>query len=428
MKKYSIETLAVHAGYETDEATMSVTPPLYETNAYVFKDAEHARTLFELKEPGNIYSRLQNPTCEMLERKVTAMDGGVAALSFASGHAAIFNTIINLCSEGDELVSSINIYGGAINLLGITLKRMGITVKFVDPDDLSAWENAVTDKTRLFFTELIGNPNANVADIEEIGKIAHKHGIPFVVDSTFTTPYLCRPIEWGADLVIHSATKFLGGHGSVMAGVVVDSGKFTFKGNPRFPLFNEPDVSYHGVVFADLGEMAFISRLRALITRDIGACLSASAAHTCLTGMETLALRMQRHCENALAVAKYLESDPRVTWVSYPGLESSPDRELAKKYLPKGCSGVISYGIKGGREAAVKFMDSLKLAAIVVHVADARTSVLHPASTTHRQLSDEQLVACGIGPDMIRMSVGIENVEDIIADIKQALDEVEKCR
>ena len=305
MNSYSIETLAVHAGYETDEATMSVTPPLYETNAYVFKDAEHARTLFELKEPGNIYSRLQNPTCEMLERKVTAMDGGVAALSFASGHAAIFNTIINLCSEGDELVSSINIYGGAINLLGITLKRMGITVKFVDPDDLSAWENSVTDKTRLFFTELIGNPNANVADIEEIGKIAHKHGIPFVVDSTFTTPYLCRPIEWGADLVIHSATKFLGGHGSVMAGVVVDSGKFTFKGNPRFPLFNEPDVSYHGVVFADLGEMAFISRLRAAPPLQLVIAAVRGVGHQSTTAPWWKVREMTSSCCSLVSLTKF---------------------------------------------------------------------------------------------------------------------------
>ena len=426
MNSYSIETLAVHAGYETDEATMSVTPPLYETNAYVFKDAEHARTLFELKEPGNIYSRLQNPTCDILERKVTAMDGGVAALSFASGHAAIFNTIINLCSEGDELVSSINIYGGAINLLGITLKRMGITVKFVDPDDLSAWENAVTDKTRLFFTELIGNPNANVADIEEIGKIAHKHGIPFVVDSTFTTPYLCRPIEWGADLVIHSATKFLGGHGSVMAGVVVDSGKFAFKGNPRFPLFNEPDVSYHGVVFADLGEMAFISRLRALITRDIGACLSASAAHTCLTGMETLALRMQRHCENALAVAKFLEAHPAVEKVNYPALPSNKYYELCKKYCPKGAGGVFTFVIKGGKPAGEKFMNSLELLQIVANVGDVRSQVIHPASTTHSQLSPEQLVAAGISEGTVRLTIGIEDINDIIADISQALDKATK--
>ncbi len=424
MNKYSIDTLAVHAGYETDEATMSVTPPLYQTNAYVFRDAEHARTLFELKEPGNIYSRLQNPTCEMFERRVAELDGGVAALSFSSGHAAIFNVIANLCTEGDELVSSINIYGGAINLLGITLKRMGVTVKFVNPDNLDEWENAITDKTKLFFTELIGNPNANVSDIEAIAKIAHSHGIPFMVDSTFTTPYLSRPIEWGADFVIHSATKFLSGHGQVMAGVVVDSGKFVFKGNERFPLFNEPDVSYHGVVFADLGETAFISRLRALIMRDLGACLAPYNALSCLTGIQTLALRMQRHCENALAVAEFLENHPKVEKVNCPALPSSPYYELCKKYSPKGAGGVFTFVLKGGKKAGETFMNSLQLLQIVANVGDVRSQVIHPASTTHSQLSAEQLVAAGITEGTVRLSIGIEDKADIIADISQALDKI----
>ncbi len=424
MSKYSIDTLAVHAGYETDEATMSVTPPLYQTNAYVFRDAEHARTLFELKEPGNIYSRLQNPTCEMFERRMAELDGGVAALSFSSGHAAIFNVIANLCTEGDELVSSINIYGGAINLLGITLKRMGVTVKFVNPDNLDEWENAVTDKTKLFFTELIGNPNANVSDIEAIAKIAHSHGIPFMVDSTFTTPYLSRPIEWGADFVIHSATKFLSGHGQVMAGVVVDSGKFVFKGNERFPLFNEPDVSYHGVVFADLGETAFISRLRALIMRDLGACLAPYNALNCLTGIQTLALRMQRHCENALAVAQFLEKHPKVERVNYPALPSSPYYELCKKYSPKGAGGVFTFVLKDGKKAGETFMNSLQLLQIVANVGDVRSQVIHPASTTHSQLSAEQLVAAGITEGTVRLSIGIEDKTDIIADISQALDKI----
>lgn len=419
MKKYSIETLAVHAGYETDEATMSVTPPLYETNAYVFKDAEHARTLFELKEPGNIYSRLQNPTCDILERKVTAMDGGVAALSFASGHAAIFNTIINLCSEGDELVSSINIYGGAINLLGITLKRMGITVKFVDPDDLSAWENAVTDKTRLFFTELIGNPNANVADIEEIGKIAHKHGIPFVVDSTFTTPYLCRPIEWGADIVIHSTSKYMDGHAVQVGGVIVDSGKFDWTGG-KFPCMTEPDESYHGTIYTEKYPFApYIVKARMQLMRDFGCYPAANSSFLLNLGLETLPVRMKQYCENALTVAKFLESNDKVESVAYPGLESDKYHKLAEKYLPLGTAGVISFVIKGGRDTAAKFMDSLKLASNEVHVADIRTCILHPASATHRQLSDEQLVAAGINGGMIRLSVGLENVEDIIDDLKQ---------
>ncbi len=422
MNEYGLDTLAVHAGYETDEATMSVAPPLYQTNAYVFRDVDHARKLFELSEPGNIYSRLQNPTAEMLERKVAALDGGSAALSFSSGHAAIFNVVVNLCQEGDEMVSSINIYGGAINMLGITLKRLGVTVKFVDPDDLDAWENAVTDKTRLFFTEVIGNPNANVSDIEAIAEIAHRHGIPFMVDSTFTTPYLCRPIEWGADIVIHSATKFLSGHGQVMAGIVVDSGKFKYKDNPRFPLFNEPDVSYHGVVFADLGETAFISRLRALIMRDLGACLAPFSAYSCMTGIQTLSLRMQRHCENALAVAKFLEAHPKTAKVNYPALPSSPYHALAQKYTPKGCGGVFTFELSGGKQAGIRFMNSLKLLRIVANVGDVRSQVIHPASTTHSQLSPEQLKEAGISEGNVRISVGIEDINDIIADIEQALD------
>ena len=421
MKNYSLSTLAVHAGYETDEATMSVAPPLYKTNAYVFKDAAHARELFELKKEGNIYSRLQNPTCEILERKVAALDGGVAALSFSSGHAAIFNAVVNLCNEGDELVSSINIYGGAINLLGITLKRLGITVKFVNPDNLEEWENAVTDKTKLFFTEVIGNPNANISDIEAIAKIAHSHGIPFMVDSTFTTPYLCRPIEWGADFVIHSATKFLSGHGQVMSGVIVDSGKFEFKGNPRFPLFNKPDVSYHGVVFADLGATAFIVRLRALVMRDLGACLAPASASDCITGIQTLALRMQRHSENALAVAKFLENHPKVEKVNYPALPSSPYYELHKKYCPKGAGGVFTFVLKGGKPAGEMFMNSLELLQIVANVGDVRSQVIHPASTTHSQLSAEQLVASGITEGTVRLTIGIEDIDDIIADIDNAL-------
>ena len=332
--------------------------------------------------------------------------------------------IANLCTEGDELVSSINIYGGAINLLGITLKRMGVTVKFVNPDNLDEWENAITDKTKLFFTELIGNPNANVSDIEAIAKIAHSHGIPFMVDSTFTTPYLSRPIEWGADFVIHSATKFLSGHGQVMAGVVVDSGKFVFKGNERFPLFNEPDVSYHGVVFADLGETAFISRLRTLIMRDLGACLAPYNALSCLTGIQTLALRMQRHCENALAVAEFLENHPKVEKVNCPALPSSPYYELCKKYSPKGAGGVFTFVLKGGKKAGETFMNSLQLLQIVANVGDVRSQVIHPASTTHSQLSAEQLVAAGITEGTVRLSIGIEDKADIIADISQALDKI----
>lgn len=418
---YLFDTKVIQSGFEGDPVTHSTVPPLYMTNAYTFDSTDHARRLFELSEPGNIYTRLQNPTCEFFEKKIADLDGGIGALSFASGHAAIFNTVVNLCEEGDEVVSSINIYGGAINMLGVSLKRLGIKVTFVDPDDMDAWENAITDKTKLLFTEIIGNPNVNVADLEKIAEIAHKHGIPFAADSTFTTPYLCRPIEFGADFVIHSATKFLAGHGSVMAGVVVDSGRFRFKDNPRFPLFNQPDPSYHGVVFADLGESAFILRLRALITRDFGACLSPFNAYLSIIGVETLSLRMSRHCENALAVAEFLESCPQVEKVSYPMLKSSKYYGRAQKYIPKGAGGVFTFELKGGREAGARFMDSLKLLKIVANVGDVRSMVIHPATTTHSQLTSEQLRQSGITEGTVRLSIGLEDKEDIIADIAQSL-------
>ena len=419
--KPGFDTLAVHAGYDTEQSTMSVVPPIYQTNAYEFRSTQHAQTLFELKEPGNIYARLSNPTCEILERRIAELDGGVAALSFASGHAAIFNMILNLAVAGDEIVSSTTIYGGAINMLGIALNRLGIKVHFVNPDDPEAWEAAINEKTRAVFFEVIGNPNANVGDIEMIAEIAHRHGVPVIADSTFTTPYLCRPIEWGADFVIHSATKFLGGHSTAMCGVVVDSGKFIFKGNERFPLFNEPDLSYHGVVFADLGEMAFISRLRALIMRDIGACQSPFNAFLILQGVETLSLRMQRHSENGLKVAEYLEAHPQVNFVNYPGLKSSPYYSLSQKYLSKGASSVFTFGIKGGKAAGAKFIDSLKLIKNVANVGDVRSLVIHPATTTHSQLSSEQLKAAGISEDTVRLSIGLEDINDIIADLEQAI-------
>lgn len=423
-KKYGFETQMIHAGFDGEPTTHSVVPPLYNTNAYTFDSTAHAKALFELSEPGNIYSRLQNPTCEIFEKKVAELDGGIGALSFSSGHAAIFNAIVNLCCEGDEVVSSINIYGGAINMMGITLKRLGITVKFVDPDDMGAWENAITDKTKLLFTEIIGNPNVNVADLEAIAAIAHKHGIPFMADSTFTTPYLCRPIEFGADFVIHSATKFLAGHGSVMAGVIVDSGNFVFKGNKRFPLYNEPDPSYHGMIFADLGAAAFITRLRTLVSRDVGACLAPFNAYMAIVGMDTLSLRMERHSANALAVAKFLEGSAKVEKVNYPMLESSKYYDRCKKYAPKGAGGVMTFELKGGREAGAKLMDSLKLLKIVANVGDVRSMVIHPASTTHSQLSPEQLKDAGISENTVRLSIGLESIDDIIADLAQAIEKV----
>lgn len=421
MKNYGFETKMIHAGYSGDAATHSVTPPLYQTNAYYFDNTEHAKSLFELSQPGNIYTRLMNPTNAFLEERITALEGGYAALAFSSGHAAMFNTIVNLCSEGDEVVSSRDIYGGAVNMLGVTLKRLGIKVIFVNPDDMDAWETAVTDKTRLFFTEVIGNPSANVSDIEKIANIAHRHGIPFMADGTFCTPYLCRPIEFGADIVIHSATKFLSGHGQVMAGVIVDSGKFVYKGNPRFPLFNEPDVSYHGVVFADLGEAAFISRLRALIMRDLGSCLAPFNAFMTMQGVETLSLRMERASENAEKIALFLESHKEVGKVNYPSLSGNKYRVLCEKYLPKGAGAVFTFKLNGNRERTAKFIDNLKLIQNVANVGDIRTQVVHPATTTHSQLNAEQLAASGIDEGTVRISVGIETVEDIIRDLEQAL-------
>lgn len=422
-KGLGFDTLMIHAGTSPDPTTNSVVTPIYPTTAYTFDSVDHAAKLFELKEAGNIYTRLSNPTVDALERRVAALDGGIGALAMASGHAVMLGTFLNLASAGDEIVSSICIYGGAINMMGITLDRMGIKVKFVDPDDLSAWENAVTDRTRAFFVEAIGNPNANVADIPAIAAIAHKHGIPMVADSTFTTPYLLKPIELGADYVIHSATKFLGGHGTAMCGIVTDAGTFDFNGNPRFPLYNEPDVSYHGIKFAsDCGNAGFITRLRALTLRDMGACCSPFNAFLIFQGIETLSLRMSRHCENALAVAEYLESRPEVEFVNYPGLSSNKYHALAQKFLPNGAGSVFTFGLRGGREVGSKFINGLKIFSHVANVGDVRSLVIHPATTTHSQLSEEQLKESGITSSTVRLSVGLETCSDLIADLAQAID------
>lgn len=421
-KELGFDTKMIHAGQKPDSDTLSRALPLYQTTAYAFKSVEHARDLFSLKENGNIYTRLQNPTNGVLEERVAALDGGIGGVATASGHAAMFMTFVNLCSAGDEIVSSICIYGGAINMMGISLRKIGINVRFVNPDDLDAWENAVTDKTKAFFVEGVGNPNANVADIENIAKIAHKHGIPMIVDSTFTTPYLQHPIEFGADIVIHSATKFLGGHGTSMEGIVVDSGKFKWLGNPRFPDYNNPDPSYHGIVFAkDCGDAGFINRFRALIMRDYGAVASPFNSYMILQGVETLSLRMQRHCENAQKAAEFLENNPYVDFVNYPGLESNKYHELAKKYLKKGCGGVFTFALKGTRETGAKFIESLKLISHVANVGDTRSLVIHPASTTHSQLTDEQLKEAGITPTTIRLSIGLEDINDIIEDLDNAI-------
>ena len=420
-------TIALHEGYKPDSDTKSRAVPIYMTTAYSFDSTEYARSLFALEQPGNIYSRLSNPTCDILEKRVAALEGGVGALATSSGHAAEFMTMLALASAGDEIVSSSTLYGGTHNMFVNTLGKLGITVHFVDVSDPENFARAVTDKTRAFFLETVGNPNANIADIRAVADIAHANGIPLIVDSTMTTPYLIRPFEHGADIVIHSTTKFLCGNGEAMGGLVVDSGKFPFKGNPRFPEYNNPDPSYHGVIFADVpGGAAFITKLRAHILRDVGACQSPFNAWLTLNGVETLALRMQRHCENAQAVAEFLERHPAVERVNYPGLASSPYHALCEKYYPHGAGAVFTFEIRGGRAAGAKFIDGLDLVSRVANLGDSRTLVSHPATTTHSQLSAEELREGGIGEGTVRLSVGIEEVGDIIADLSQALDASQK--
>lgn len=425
MRDYKIETKCIQSGYKPENGEARVLP-IYQSTTFKYDSADHLGDLFDLKAPGHMYSRISNPTLSCVEEKIADMEGGVGAVLTSSGQAANLLAILNITSCGQNFVSLSSIYGGTINLFSVSLKRMGIEVRYATPDMTDEEIDALFDEnTTLVFGETIANPALNVLDIEKFANIAHKHNLPLMVDNTFATPILCRPFEFGADIVIHSTTKYMDGHATVVGGCVVDSGKFNWE-NGKFPGLCEPDESYHGVVYTkDFGKAAFITKLRVQLVRDFGVSPSAMNAFLLNLGLETLHLRMERHSENALKVAKFLENNEKISWVNYPKLESSNDFTLANKYLPDGACGVISFGIKGGRASAVKFMDSLKLAAIVVHVADARTCVLHPASTTHRQLTDEQLVDAGIGADLIRMSVGIENVDDIIDDIKQALCEVD---
>lgn len=414
-------TLAIHGGQEPDPTTGSRVVPIYQTTSYNFRDAEHAANLFSLKEAGNIYTRLMNPTTDVFEKRIAALEGGVGALAFASGHAAISAAIFNIAQAGDEIVSSSTLYGGTYNMFAYTLPRLGIKVTFVDPSDPESFAKAITPKTKALYAETIGNPKIDVLDIESIAAIAHKNGIPLLIDSTFATPYLCRPIDFGADIVIHSATKFIGGHGTSMGGVVVDSGKFNWA-NGKFPLLSEPDPSYHDLSYTEaLGPQAFIIRLRVQILRDLGACVSPFNSFAFLQGLETLHLRMERHSQNAQKVAEYLEKHELVSWVSYPGLPSHVDHKLAQKYLPKGAGAMMTFGIKGGLEAGRKFINSLKLFSLLANVGDAKSLVIHPASTTHSQLTGEQLTAAGVSDDMVRLSIGIEDVEDIVRDLEQAL-------
>ena len=427
MSNYKIETRCVQGAYTPENGEPRVMP-IYQSTTYKYDSADHLGKLFDLKADGHMYSRISNHSCAFLEEKVAMLEGGVGAMFTSSGQAANLMAVLNITSAGQNIISLSSIYGGTINLFAVTLKRMGIETRFITPDmSDEEIESYFDENTRMVFGETIANPALRVLDIERYAKIAHSHGVPLVVDNTFATPVLCRPIEFGADIVVHSTTKYMDGHAQVVGGMVVDSGKFNWE-NGKYPELCEPDESYHGVVYTkDFGAAAYITKARVQLMRDFGSTPSPMSAFMVNTSMETLHLRMERHSSNALKIATFLENNNDIAWVNYPLLESNEDYDLAKKYLPEGASGVISFGVKGGREAAMKFMDSLKLAAIVVHVADARTCVLHPASTTHRQLTDEQLVDAGITPDLIRMSVGIENADDIIEDIKQALEAV-KCR
>ncbi|MDF1591966.1 MAG: O-acetylhomoserine aminocarboxypropyltransferase/cysteine synthase [Desulfobacterales bacterium] len=427
-QKYQFDTLALHAGAAIDE-TLSRGVPLYRTSSYVFRDTRHAANLFGLSELGNIYTRLMNPTHDVLEKRMAALEGGAAALALASGTSAIFYSVINICGLGDEVVSADNLYGGTYTMFNNILPEMGITVRFVNPLEPANFEKAITDKTRMIFAETIGNPTLDVANISEISKVAQKHHLPLVLDSTFTTPYLFRPIAHGADIVVHSLTKWLGGHGTGIGGIVVDSGTFDWT-DPKFRLYNQPDESYHNLKYAhdlgDLNPLAFILRMRLVPLRNLGACISPDNAWMFLQGIETLSVRMQRHCSNAEKVARYLREHPLVKWVRYPGLESDPAYENASRQFKNGFGGMVVFGVSGGRKGGEKFINSLGLISHLANVGDAKSLAIHPASTTHSQLSEAQQLAGGITPDLVRLSVGIEAVEDICDDIGQALDSTKK--
>jgi O-acetylhomoserine (thiol)-lyase len=415
------DTLALHAGQTPDGTTLSRAVPIYQTSSYVFKSSEHAARLFGLAEPGNIYTRLMNPTTDVLENRLAQLDGGVGGLAVASGQAATTYAVLNLAKAGDNIVSTSYLYGGTYNLFHYTLPRLGIEVKFVDSSDPENFRKAIDENTRLVYTESVGNPKNNVDDFEGIARVAHDAGIPFIVDNTVTTPYLFRPLDHGADIVVYSLTKFLGGHGTSIGGAVVDGGKFPWN-NGRFPEFTEPDPSYHGLKYWEaLGNLSYILKMRVTLLRDMGACLSPFNAFQFLQGLETLHVRMPRHVENARAVAAWLEKHPLVSWVNYAGLPSHKDHSRAEKYLPKGTGAIIGFGIKGGMEAGKKFIDNVKLLSHLANIGDAKSLVIHPASTTHQQLSEEEQVSTGVTADFIRLSIGLEDISDIIADIDQAL-------
>ena len=421
-----VDTLALHGGQEPDPTTGSRAVPIYQTTSYQFRDTDHAAALFGLREFGNIYTRLMNPTTDVLEKRIALLEGGVGALAVASGQSAITLALLNIAQAGDEIVSADNLYGGTYNLFHYTFPRLGIKVNFVKSDDPDALERAITPKTKAVYAESIGNPKLNVADLEGVAGVAHRHGVPFVLDNT-VSPYLLRPIDFGVDIVVYSATKFIGGHGNSLGGVIVDSGRFDWT-NGKFPLIADSDPSYHGLNFVEalkpMGNIAYIIKARVSLLRDLGPALSPFNAFLLLQGLETLPLRMPRHVENALAVARYLEKHPNVQWVSYPGLPGSPEGERVRKYLPKGAGAIIGFGVRGGIEAGRTFINALQLVSHLANVGDAKTLAIHPASTTHQQLSPEEQAATGVTPDFIRLSVGLEYIDDILWDLGQALDRV----
>ncbi|NLC83511.1 MAG: O-acetylhomoserine aminocarboxypropyltransferase/cysteine synthase [Ruminococcaceae bacterium] len=424
-RKLGFNTQSIHAGQQVDPATGSRAVPIYQTTSYVFEDAQHGADLFALAKPGNIYTRIMNPTTAVFEERMNALEGGVGALATASGSAAITYAIMNLMGTGGHVVSANTLYGGTHNLFAHTLPLYGIETTFVDPDDPASFAAAVRPETRAFFVETIGNPAANVADIPAIAALAHKHGVPLIVDNTFGTPYLIRPIEHGADIIVHSATKYIGGHGTSIGGIIIDAGKFDYGKDDRFPQLSQPDPSYNGLRYAaDLGPAAFITRARVSLLRDTGASISPFNSWLMIQGLETLSLRMERHCSNAQAVAEFLAAHPKVAYVNYPGLPGNKYYDLAKRLLPRGYGAIFSFGVKGGRDEAGRFIDNLELFSLLANVADAKSLVIHPAGTTHSQLSDEELRDCGVGPELVRLSIGLEDIEDLIADLDNALAHV----
>jgi len=418
-----IETMAIHAGFEPDPTTKAVATPIYQTTSYAFDDTQHGADLFDLKVAGNIYTRIMNPTTDVLEKRVAAMEGGIGALGLASGMAAVTYSIFTIAESGDNIVTTSTLYGGTYNLFAHTLPQLGIESRFVAPNDIDGMAAKIDERTKAVFCESVGNPAGNVADLQAIADMAHAHGVPVIVDNTVPSPYLCRPFEHGCDIVVHALTKYMGGHGTTIGGIVVDSGKFPWaEHKERFRRLNEPDVSYHGVVYTEaLGEAAYIGRCRVVPLRNMGSAISPFNSFLCLQGIETLPVRMDRHCDNALAVAKYLQGHDKVEWVRYAGLDDHPDKPLVDKYLGGRASGILSFGIRGGREAGAKFIDALQLAVRLVNIGDAKTLACHPATTTHRQLSPQELLSAGVSEDMVRLSIGIEHVDDIIADVDQAL-------